>query len=344
VTKKIKTVMRKHFVLIVLSLFSYKLNAQNTNIYPETGTLGIGTTSPITGIGAHVSKGDNSMIFFGPNASWGGHLYVGSGTNRVVPGTAQVISSNGNLHLDAGQTQNIYLGYFTPTSTYINPNGGNVGIGTANPADKLDINGNTKALRYYNTLLSGSNSRNSFQSFAFNSPGFVTGWIAADFGGSGSENRIVVGSGPNGTAVIGAHNNTLTAWANVIINPEADGNVGIGTTNPQEKLSVNGNIRAKQIKVETANWPDYVFAKNYTKMPLPELEQFIAKNKHLPEVPSAQQVAKEGIELGTNQATLLKKIEELTLYVIDQNKELKKQNEKISQLEKKLAERKRGKK
>ncbi|MGN7787287.1 hypothetical protein ACTJIJ_22325 [Niabella sp. 22666] len=119
---------------------------------------------------------------------------------------------------------------------------------------------------------------------------------------------------------------------------QGNGNVGIGTANPTEKLSVNGNIRAKQIKVETANWPDYVFASNYKKMPLPELEQFIAKNKHLPEIPSAQQVAKEGIELGANQATLLKKIEELTLYIIDQNKELKKQNEIIYMLKQKVGE------
>ncbi|MCH5718211.1 hypothetical protein [Niabella hibiscisoli] len=70
---------------------------------------------------------------------------------------------------------------------------------------------------------------------------------------------------------------------------------------------------------------------------MPELEQFIIKNKHLPEIPSAEQVAKEGIELGANQAALLKKIEELTLYIIDQNKELKKQNEKISKLEDKMA-------
>jgi len=115
-----------------------------------------------------------------------------------------------------------------------------------------------------------------------------------------------------------------------------NGNFGLGTTNPTERLSVNGNIRAKQIKVEMANWPDYVFAKNYTKMPLPELEQFIAKNKHLPEIPSAQQVAKEGIELGTNQAALLKKIEELTLYIIEQDKALKDYKKELGQVKDRL--------
>lgn len=117
-----------------------------------------------------------------------------------------------------------------------------------------------------------------------------------------------------------------------------NGNVGIGTTNPSEKLTVKGKVLVEEIKVQlSTSWPDYVFANNYKRMPLPELEQFITKNKHLPEIPSAQKVAKEGIELGANQAALLKKIEELTLYIIDQNKELKRQNEKIDALEEKLA-------
>lgn len=115
-----------------------------------------------------------------------------------------------------------------------------------------------------------------------------------------------------------------------------NGNLGLGTTNPTERLSVNGNIRAKQIKVEAANWPDYVFASNYKKMPLPELEQFITKNKHLPEIPSAQQVAKEGVELGANQAALLKKIEELTLYIIEQDKALKDYKKELDQVKQRL--------
>ena len=110
------------------------------------------------------------------------------------------------------------------------------------------------------------------------------------------------------------------------------GNVGIGTTTPQEKLSVNGKIRAKEIKVETANWPDYVFSKEYKLADLKETETFIKTNGHLPGVPSATVAEKEGIELGEMNKILLKKIEELTLHMI----ELKKENKQIHQEMKKL--------
>ena len=100
------------------------------------------------------------------------------------------------------------------------------------------------------------------------------------------------------------------------------GNVGIGTDTPQEKLSVNGKIRAREIKVETANWPDYVFSKDYRLPDLKETETFIKTNGHLPGVPSAATAEKEGIELGEMNKILLKKIEELTLHLIELKKEV----------------------
>ncbi|MGN7787304.1 hypothetical protein ACTJIJ_22410 [Niabella sp. 22666] len=102
------------------------------------------------------------------------------------------------------------------------------------------------------------------------------------------------------------------------------GNVGIGTHNLTEKLSVNGKIRAKEIKVESDPWPDYVFKKDYKLPSLAEVEKHIKEKGHLPEVPSAEEVEKEGIALGANQAVLLKKIEELTLYMIDMQKLMEK--------------------
>ncbi|ANH80050.1 hypothetical protein A8C56_02790 [Niabella ginsenosidivorans] len=101
---------------------------------------------------------------------------------------------------------------------------------------------------------------------------------------------------------------------------QSNGNVGIGVLIPSEKLSVNGNIRAKEIKVETANWPDYVFKPGYQLMPLNRVESFIQEHGHLPDVPSAREVAEKGIDVGANQAILLKKIEELTLHIIELEK------------------------
>ena len=105
-----------------------------------------------------------------------------------------------------------------------------------------------------------------------------------------------------------------------------DGNVGIGTDTPKEKLSVNGNIRAHQIKVETTNWPDYVFKDDYKLSSLEDTEKFIQANGHLPQVPKAETVEKEGYSLNEMDKILLKKIEELTLHLIrldKENKELK---------------------
>jgi len=105
-----------------------------------------------------------------------------------------------------------------------------------------------------------------------------------------------------------------------------DGNVGIGTDTPKEKLSVNGNIRAHQIKVETTNWPDYVFKDDYKLSSLEDTEKFIQVNGHLPQVPKAETVEKEGYSLNEMDKILLKKIEELTLHLIrldKENKELK---------------------
>jgi len=111
-------------------------------------------------------------------------------------------------------------------------------------------------------------------------------------------------------------------WQKLVIE-NSSGNVGIGITTPDSKLSVNGNIRAKEIKVEIVNWPDYVFAKDYSFPSLPETEKHIQEKGHLPGMPSAKEVGTNGINLGEMNAMLLQKIEELTLHLIEQNKEIK---------------------
>jgi hypothetical protein len=115
------------------------------------------------------------------------------------------------------------------------------------------------------------------------------------------------------------------------------GNVGIGTANPQAKLSVNGDIFSKKVKVTQTGWSDYVFYPNYKLPTLKEVEEFVKRYQHLPGVPSAADVEKDGLDLGDNQATLLKKIEELTLYIIDISKKVDKLSEENEALKKKLA-------
>jgi len=124
----------------------------------------------------------------------------------------------------------------------------------------------------------------------------------------------------------------------------ADGNVTIGTTTvygtnstPSDpyKLSVNGKVACKELKVD-ASWSDYVFEKNYKLRNLKEVESYIKENNHLPEVPSATEVESNGLKVGEMQATMMKKIEELTLYIIEQQKLIQRQNERLKALEEHL--------
>jgi hypothetical protein len=111
------------------------------------------------------------------------------------------------------------------------------------------------------------------------------------------------------------------------------GKVGIGTTNPSAKLDVNGNIRAERIDViSDVPASDYVFDQGYNLRSLPEVEQFVKTNKHLPEVPSAKEFKENGYSVGEMDDILLRKVEELTLYVIEQNKKLENKNEIIDAL------------
>ena len=109
-------------------------------------------------------------------------------------------------------------------------------------------------------------------------------------------------------------------------------------SNDGYKLLVNGFIGAKRVKVtQTTFWPDYVFESDYKLASLSEVEAFIKANKHLPDVPAAAKVEKEGLDVGDTQAILLRKIEELTLYIIDLNKKVESQQTVIEELKSKLA-------
>lgn len=127
------------------------------------------------------------------------------------------------------------------------------------------------------------------------------------------------------------------ASANLAIKADQSGNVGIGTADTKGyKLAVKGNIGAQEIRVENGNWPDYVFHKAYPLLSLQETEKFIQVNGHLPEMPPAAEVKNNGIDLSDMNARLLKKIEELTLHMIQLQKENEKQSQDIKYLKEKL--------
>jgi len=108
--------------------------------------------------------------------------------------------------------------------------------------------------------------------------------------------------------------------------------VGIGTTNPSEKLEVKGTIRTQEVKVESTDWPDYVFTDTYKLNSLSEVSTFISENGHLPNIPTAKEVKENGIKLGEMNAKLLEKIEELTLYQIELLETVNEMQKEIEQL------------
>jgi hypothetical protein len=202
--------------------------------------------------------------------------------------------------------------YFSPANSddaMVIRQSGNVGIGTANPQAKLDVRG------------------------AGSSNGAWKGRIVA----SGENNAVVLGE-YNGKAWFGAHNAGLTAWTDLIMQADG-GNIGVGTTVPDQKLTVKGKIHAEEVIVDL-NVPvaDYVFAKDYDLMPLHKVEQYVQKNSHLPDIPSATEIKEQGLSMGEMQNKLLKKIEEQTLYIISLNKQIIQQNQKIEKLENEIRE------
>lgn len=119
------------------------------------------------------------------------------------------------------------------------------------------------------------------------------------------------------------------------------GGISVGSSNLPlgYQLSVDGKILAEEIQIKLSqSWPDYVFAEDYQLRPLSELAEYIQKNKHLPDVPAQEEVAEQGISLGTMNVKLLQKVEELTLYLLEQNKQMLVQSERIDDLTQQVQE------
>ena len=153
-----------------------------------------------------------------------------------------------------------------------------------------------------------------------------------------SYNQIVLNENPSAINIPDfSVSPSLVNENNLVVN----GNVGIGTDINRtltQKLEVNGTIRCQEVLVEATPWPDYVFAKDYKLKGLHEVEAYIKANNHLPDMPAANDVEQNGVKLSELNTKLLQKVEELTLYLIEQNKQiedLKKENKQIKELIKK---------
>ncbi|WP_407428011.1 hypothetical protein [Arcticibacter sp.] len=244
------------------------------------------------------------------------------------------------MDLKKSNSLGAFLGLFFVISLYSNgwaqnsfPATGNVGIGTSKILTKLHIN---SSLNGFSAIGIGDDTdAGNYQVPRGSSPGGYN----IDFFTYRDIIRNLVGARiraerinvyQNNSAFIqamdlsfqtgtGDDQTTLTEKLRIKWN----GNVGIGTSTPTEKLSVNGTIRSKEIKVDIENWPDYVFENGYNYLSLEELESYIKINKHLPNVPSAAEVKSTGLDLGRMNAKLLEKIEELTLMMISQGKEIR---------------------
>ncbi len=162
----------------------------------------------------------------------------------------------------------------------------------------------------------------------------------------GADNLYLQLGKPNSRVIIGGFSDYVPGLPHKLVvqngsaliegNILTNSNVGIGTVNFVDgantyRLSVKGKIRAEEIKVYNT-WADYVFANNYKLQPLTEVNEFIAKNGHLPNMPSASDVTKNGLELGDMAKMQQEKIEELTLYLINQNKEIETLKEQVKLL------------
>lgn len=186
-------------------------------------------------------------------------------------------------------------------STAMTLAGSNFGLGTDNPNHELVVEGDDPVIQLRDDTANNSPNAARIELLeradgSFNGGAYI--WW------NGDTNRLLIGTKNSGTDT------------NLLVIDRATNSVGIGTQSPGAyKLAVNGKVRAKEIVVETG-WSDYVFDEGYDLKSLAEVKAFIAENGHLPDVPSADEVAERGIGVGENQATLLRKIEELTLHVI----------------------------
>ncbi len=220
---------------------------------------------------------------------------------------------------------------------------GNLGIGVLSPSERLEVNGNIITNKLYITAGNGIYSKyNNDYILRDHNNGNVTvnaSGLDLYLGFVNTKNIRIVKPlcDKSGSYRILSEDGFIYQSKSNVNNYFA-GNVGIGTSNPSEKLSVNGTVLAKEIRVstESSDWPDYVFQDSYQLMDLTEIEIYIKEHKHLPNIPSAKEMEASGVNLAEMNKLLLQKVEELTLYTIDLEKRDKDKSEEVEALENRL--------
>ncbi len=317
----------------------------------NAGKVGIGTTNPNHLL--HINGGDlfvqssSGLIRFGYDGAneWqmattgaGADLRwytTPDGGTTITP--RHYFSQNGNMGVGGfsgpgvplGRLDVIGAGATSSTNTFLLRN--NVGDTLLRMRDDGRMGIGYNGTSYGRTLNMGGTGINFYTAneAAFGGAVFPTDTSLVIWSNSGANNYLVLQPSWGNTGV-----GTYTPNAKFHVNGAQliGGNADRIATG--YKLSVRGKIIAEEVKVELyAAWPDYVFGKNYKLMPLNELEESINKNKHLPNIPSAAEVEKDGISLGDMNKRLMEKVEELTLYIIELNKKNEKLAEKVEKLE-----------
>jgi hypothetical protein len=283
-----------------------------------TGILGVGTANPAWNLDV---QGNTNNPFgmnirnYNANGNASNVINFGNDGSNIA---ALINESGGSTSLGGGYSLNLLTYTSSPIAFYTNgtsnqrmiiTSAGNVGIGTTSPVTTLHVNGAS--------VIGSSSSGGTNVSLNAGGPASTRN-ISIYYNQSNETGYLQVGYG-------GVSYNPLA------LNPSG-GNVGIGTTDPQYPLSVNGIVQAKEVLVNTG-WSDYVFDPKYRLRPLSEVASYIKTNGHLPDIPSAKEVEAKGVSLGDMQSKLLAKVEELTLHMIEAERENRELRERIARLE-----------
>jgi len=345
-------IMRKaYLVFAVIFLFHHSF-AQTTNVFPANGKVGIGTTSPATILDV---AGTITLEVAGVRVT---NIVPCVAVNGIAR-TLQFNNTTGNA-LEGFQFNNAH-----DTTRGVNlmmiEQSGNIGIGAHNakPLGILDIdqgaagNGiifsNHANSATVGSIMTMNYSRGTDSARAsVSSTDRIGGFVFQAYDGinyipSASIETFVSGAVSAGSVPtrVGLYTTPAGGTARIQrMNIDNSGNVGIGTTDTKGyMLGVNGTVAATSVTVQAyVNWADYVFKPNYKLSSLTEVEAYINKNHHLAEVPTTQEVAEKGLDLGKMNQVLIKKVEELTLYLIRQNKLIADQEKTTRSLQKQISE------